>query len=154
MPLSLSTLHTIYYCFLPCYFDVRLFLCLLHRTIIISCLFFLLFFNCTVMYFLSIKNIPPAAGRDSRSLSDLCVSLGKAVTAVDGLILSGSERHLCLSAAFCTDAYIHLLGSTPCGLLCLSALGASLRLVFKALGSVEFLFAGGKYELITAVLTN
>ena len=78
----------------------------------------------------------------------------EALTAVDGAISAGLERHLSLAAATVADDGVHLPGSTT-----VAALGttgstagrAAARLILEALLSEELLLAGRKNEFVAAV---
>ena len=76
----------------------------------------------------------------------------KALAAVYGSVVVGLERNLCLFAAVCANCSKHLAVRLVCILTVVTASLASLRLVCKAVLSVELLFACCEYEICTAVL--
>lgn len=79
----------------------------------------------------------------------LVFSLLKACAAIDGLVLAGLEGNSCNSSAIITNRLIH-----RAGLLRLTACLAALRLVYKALFSVELLLAGSKNEFLVAIFAD
>ena len=81
---------------------------------------------------------------------------GEALAAIHRAILPGLEGNLGLSTAVRAHGVVHHAGSTvvPRGLVLLTALTATSRLVLKALFRVEFLLTGGKHEFVTAVTAH
>ena len=77
--------------------------------------------------------------------------LSEALAAVNGTVISGSERNLCYTAAGSTGSLEHFSFTLSAVLACVAAALASLRLVLKALFSVKFLFACREYELFAAL---
>ncbi len=78
----------------------------------------------------------------------------KTVTAVHRTISAGLERNLGFASAAVADYGEHLPGSTAVAVLGLAGVTAGLAptgLVLEALLGVEFLFAGGENEFISAV---
>ena len=80
-----------------------------------------------------------------------------AITAIDGLVAAGLERHLSGAAAAVANYIIHLaVAGTPAVTAITVALvgpagGAAGRLILKAFFSEESLFRGGEYEFGAAV---
>lgn len=81
----------------------------------------------------------------------MLVSLSEALAAVNGSVVTGLEGNLSLAAAACAYSCEHFTLSSAV-LLSVTASLASLRLVCKAVLSVELLFACCEYEICTAVL--
>ena len=91
----------------------------------------------------------------------------EAIPAIDGLVAAGLERHFSRTSAAAASRAEHLPLSAAAAAAAVKALtaaaaafgrfarrtaiGASARLVLEAFLSVEFLFAGSKGELLTAV---
>jgi len=88
-------------------------------------------------------------------------SRGEAVAAIHRLVSARLERHFGYSAALAAGGFEHLAAprrgtataatAGPAGFACRTALRATARLVREALGGVELLFAGGKWEGTAAV---
>jgi len=84
----------------------------------------------------------------------LGLSLGKAIAAIHGTVVTRLERNFARSATLCAGAIIHL-ALTSGGILAVVTAGlASLRFVYKAFGSIEFLFTSCKHELSAAIFAN
>jgi hypothetical protein len=84
-------------------------------------------------------------------------SIAETIAAIDGTVVAGLEGNLARFAAFRADGVIHLtLAVSAAGVLlagipaCLAALG----FIGEAFFSVEFLFAGGESEFLTAVFAD
>ena len=80
--------------------------------------------------------------------------LCKALAAVNGAILTGSEGYLAFCTALCAGSVEHFTLGLVCVLACITAGLAALRLIFKALCSVELLLAGCENEFVAAFLTD
>ena len=78
----------------------------------------------------------------------------KAGAAVYGSVAGGLEGDLCLSAAICAYCREIFTGSSAGVLLCVTASLASLGLVQKAFFRIEFLFACGEDEFLSAILAD
>ena len=78
--------------------------------------------------------------------------LSEALAAVYRSVFLGLERNLCYAAAHCTGSVKECSGTLTGVLSCVAASLASLGLVYEALLCIEFLFAGGEYEISAAVL--
>ena len=79
----------------------------------------------------------------------LILSLLKASAAINGLVLTGLERNLCNPTAIIANSFKH--GIVFLGL---TASLTTLRLVHKALFSIELLLSGRKNEFLIAVLAD
>ena len=80
--------------------------------------------------------------------------LAEALAAVDRTVILRLERDFCLFAAIGTDDLEHLAFATLAATTALvAAIAAALRLVFKALLCVEFLFTCGENKFLAAILT-
>ena len=75
----------------------------------------------------------------------------EALTAVNGSVAGRLESKLCLAAAFATSSDKVLTLASFSILFLVAASLAALGLILKALLSVESLFTGGEYELLTAI---
>ena len=94
--------------------------------------------------------------RPSDAPFDETLSSAEAFAAVDGTVVAGLKGNLAGLAAFGADSVEHLAGSScVAGLLaCIPAITAALRLVLKALFSIELLFPGSEHEFFPTVLAN
>jgi hypothetical protein len=83
-------------------------------------------------------------------------SVLEAFAAVDGTVVAGLKGNLAGLPALGADSVEHLAGaSCVAGLLaCIPAITAALRLVLKALFSIELLFPGSEHEFFPTVLAN
>ena len=80
--------------------------------------------------------------------------LCKALAAIYRTILSGSERNSCDLAAGSTSSLKHFSLASCAVLSCIAASLAALGFVYESLFSIEFLFTGCEYELISTFLAN
>ena len=88
----------------------------------------------------------------SGTRENLRVSLRrKAFAAVNSLAFGRFEGHLALLAALSADGRKHFSRTLLPILSCSTALFASLGLVFKAFGCVEFLLTGGEHEILATI---
>lgn len=83
-----------------------------------------------------------------------CISFCKAFSAIVVFALHGSKGNRILFAAIGTDDSGSLSLRSAGVLACLSASLATLRLIYKAFLSVEFLLSCGKNEFFAAILAN
>lgn len=88
---------------------------------------------------------------ESKLLSSLCSLCCEAFAAVNSLTLGGLEGHLALLAALYADCIKHFSSTSLRILSCGAALFASLGLVLKSLGCVEFLLTCCEHELIATI---
>lgn len=82
----------------------------------------------------------------------------EAISAIDGAITSGLERHLGSAAAGCANSFVHRAvvgapvgGGTFAGI---AAGLAALGLVGESFFSIEFLLVGRKGELLSAIFAD
>ena len=80
--------------------------------------------------------------------------LRKAIAAVNRTVISGLERHSCLSAAGSTGSGEELAGSAGSVLASVTASLAALGLILEAALCVEFLLSCGENEFSSAFLAN
>ena len=83
-----------------------------------------------------------------------CISFCKAFSAIVVFALHGSKGNRILFAAIGADDSGSLSLRSAGVLACLSASLATLRLIYKAFLSVEFLLSCGKNEFFAAILAN
>jgi hypothetical protein len=84
----------------------------------------------------------------------LCTLFVEAVRAQHRTVAGRLERHFGFLAAIGAGHFVHLARSALGHLVGLTALGAALGLILKALLLIELLLSGSKGELLPAVLTG
>ena len=84
-------------------------------------------------------------------------SIAETIAAIDRAVVAGLEGDFAGLAAFGTDGVIHLtLAAATAGVLLAGVTAglAALGLILEPTLSVEFLFAGGENEFLTAVFAD